>query len=461
MTKKLEFKKFLNNKSGNFAMTLALVAMPIMLAAGAAVDFTSAARNEIRLQNALDAGILAVGVDFPNMSQLQVHQKIDDYLRSNLPEKDYKQIKKINIVPDVQGRSLNATATAKADTSIMMLAGVKTLTYNAEARITAASGGAEIAFVLDNTGSMNVDGKLDALKTAATNFTNGIMTKPTGGDVKIGIVPFADYVNVGLSNRSATWLDVDADSSTTENNYCYMTRDVIPGTCSTRNGIDREGNTYSYQECSYGNEYEVCGPRTATITWNGCVGSRIAPYNLEDRNYGPYPVPGLMNVWCGSEITPLTNVRSSVLDKINAMTGSGSTYIPTGLTWGMRLLSDMAPFSEAVSKQTAKNKNIKKYLVLMTDGDNTASAEIPNQPTHWGTDVAQANTWTATVCNNIKAEEITVYTITFGTLAPQTKTLIQQCASSPAQYFHAATGNELDAAFVSIRESIMALHLSM
>lgn len=456
-------KKFIRNENGNFAMMLALASLPLMFAAGAAVDYAGVARDENRLQNALDAGILAVGIDFPSMSQLQIHQKIDGYLKSNLSEVEYNQIRNIKIVPDVKGRFLTATATAKADTSMMMIAGIKTLDYSAEAQITAASGGAEIAFVLDNTGSMNLEGKLDALKTAATNFTNAIMKKSTGGDVKIGIVPFSNYVNVGLANRGASWLEVEDDYTESYPEQCGTKRDVIAGSCTTETGVNAEGQTYSYlTNCSYGPEYNYCNPAgTRTVKWNGCVGSREYPYNLEDRAYGTRKVPGLMDVWCGAEITPLTNTRSDVINEINAMTGSGNTYIPTGLTWGMRLLSSAAPYSEAASALTAKNKDIKKYLVLMTDGDNTASAQLPGAPTHWGSDVDEANTWTTTVCNNIKAEEITVFTITFGTLLPATKTLIEECASSSAQYFHAATGNELDAAFESIREQISALHLSM
>ncbi|MGB7336125.1 MAG: hypothetical protein WBD01_10095, partial [Salaquimonas sp.] len=249
-------------------------------------------------------------------------------------------------------------------------------------------------------------------------------------------------------------------SSTTDDNFCHMTSDVITGSCTTQNGINSEGQSYTYQQCSYGTAYEVCGPRTISETWYGCVGSREYPYNLEDRSFSARPVPGIMNTTCSAELTTLTDVKSTVLNKIDAMTGDNNTYIPAGLTWGMRLLSNSAPFTDGVSQQTAKKKDIKKYLVLMTDGDNTISAQLPGSPKHWGSDTAEANLWTSEVCQNIKAEEITVFTITFGTLLPETKTLIQSCASDPTNYFHAATGTELNAAFEGIREQMAALHLS-
>ena len=97
----------------------------------------------------------------------------------------------------------------------------------------------------------------------------------------------------------------------------------------------------------------------------------------------------------------------------------------------------------------------------MTDGDNTRSAQLPDAPSHWGSDGKQANDWTAKACKIIKKEEISVFTITFGTLLDETKNLIRNCATSPGQYYHAASGAELSAVFEDIRGQISALHLSM
>ncbi|MGB7335925.1 MAG: pilus assembly protein TadG-related protein, partial [Salaquimonas sp.] len=245
-------KEFLKNKSGNFASILAIASLPVMLGIGVAVDYSSVSQQNTKLQNSLDSAILAVGIDFPSMSEVQVRKILTNYLRSNLSAADYAQIKNLHVKPNIQDRTLTVTAKAEFTTNFMMLAGVDKLPHEAEAQIKSASGGAEIAFVLDNTGSMNIDGKLDALKEAAKNFTNAMMKKNSGGDVKIGIVPFSNYVNVGMSNRNASWLDVPDDSSTTDDNFCHMTSDVITGSCTTQNGINSEGQSYTYQQCSYG-----------------------------------------------------------------------------------------------------------------------------------------------------------------------------------------------------------------
>ena len=455
-------KQFAKDQQGNFALTLAIAALPIMLCAGVAVDYTGVVRERGTLQDAVDSAILAVGQDFENMTKGEINASLKSMLKANLTKEEYARISSLEPIIDLKKHTLTVTAKADFDTSFMLLAGKDKLPYQAVSQIKSAGGGAEIAFVLDNTGSMGVDGKMDALKKAATAFTKGIMTKATGGDMNIAIVPFSNHVNVGLSNRKAKWLEVEDDYTETKENVCYQTRDVVSKSNCRKQTYYADGVPYEAEVCdyTYGEPYETCGPQTNTYTWHGCVGSRPEPLNLEDRNYS-VRVPGLLNVWCGAEITPLTNNRETILNEIDGMVAGGDTYIPAGLTWGLRVLSSGGPYTQGVSKTTAKKKNIKKYLVLMTDGDNTRSAQLPDAPSHWGSDGKQANDWTAKACKIIKKEEISVFTITFGTLLDETKNLIRNCATSPGQYYHAASGAELSAVFEDIRGQISALHLSM
>ena len=52
--------------------------------------------------------------------------------------------------------------------------------------------------------------KIAALKTAADNLIDGL---PNDDSTQVGIVPFSAYVNVGLHNRHASWMDVEDDYS--------------------------------------------------------------------------------------------------------------------------------------------------------------------------------------------------------------------------------------------------------
>ena len=65
----------------------------------------------------------------------------------------------------------------------------------------------EVILVLDKTGSM-AGAKLEALKAAAAELVEQIMD---GENVRVGIVPFAQYVNIGLDLRNEPGFLVPAE----------------------------------------------------------------------------------------------------------------------------------------------------------------------------------------------------------------------------------------------------------
>jgi len=91
--------------------------------------------------------------------------------------------------------------------------------------------------------------------------------------LRVSVVPFAQYVNVGESRRGARWLDVPEDQLVTARR-----RDVVSrSNCRdvTRN-VTRDGvvTTRRGRQCDkvFGEPRNV----TFTATWEGCVGSRLA-----------------------------------------------------------------------------------------------------------------------------------------------------------------------------------------
>jgi hypothetical protein len=64
-----------------------------------------------------------------------------------------------------------------------------------------------VALVLDNTGSMDSAGKMDALKTATKSLIDQLHgAVATSGDIYVSIIPFAKDVNLGKSNFAADWI---------------------------------------------------------------------------------------------------------------------------------------------------------------------------------------------------------------------------------------------------------------
>ncbi len=66
------------------------------------------------------------------------------------------------------------------------------------------------------------------------------------------------------------------------------------------------------------------------------------------------------------------------------------------------MLTKGAPFEEAEDPTAGQ---VRKIMVLMTDGENQISAELPAAPTHNSGNLAQADSWTTKACNEAKAKE--------------------------------------------------------
>lgn len=453
---------FSKNIEGNIAPIFAIALIPIMFSAGAAIDYSRMASDQTKMQNAIDSAVLAGGRDLPSKSKSQIKAQVRKFLKNNLSGSLFSQIEDIDISVNKNKKTITANLRGATPTTILGVMNKPKLSYNLTASTQAASGSIEVVMVLDNTYSMSVDNKLADLKIAATDFVTELMKNNKYENVvKIGIVPFSQYVNVGLDNRNASWMDVDPDSSSTAN-VCYMTRDVLSKTnCQNYTGYN-DGVPYTYEQCTYtyGPEYEVCGPQTTSNVWNGCVGSRKSPLNLKDKS-PTARFPGLMNQSCPSRVTELTYTKKKLTDQISAMIATGETYIPTGLMWGLRLISSKVPFAQGVGYKNAEKNNIKKIIILMTDGENQRSAQLPGSAFHWGTDLVEANNWTTSSCNEIKNKDISVYSVTFGPSIPvAAKTLIQNCATKPSQYFHAASGDDLKNAFEGILSDLNRLRLT-
>ena len=54
------YRKFLSSENGSFAPAIALSAVPLLLAMGIAVDYTSATTDRAQMQNALDSAVIAI-----------------------------------------------------------------------------------------------------------------------------------------------------------------------------------------------------------------------------------------------------------------------------------------------------------------------------------------------------------------------------------------------------------------
>lgn len=459
--------KFLKSTRGNMAITTAIGMSTILVAIGAAWDLSATSNKQQSLQDMVDNATLAAAKSKKRKkSELKV---IVDKVLAQHNTENWPLRSQISIKDDV----LYVKANTSYKTLIMGMVGKKKVAVAADAASPLAIDvPINLALVLDTTGSM-AGSNIKDLKSASQSMLDEL----TGFDSKlrISVVPFGKYVNVGLKQKRANWLDISKDGTFEEREHCYDEQRTIKepvctgtGTYSTRDnysdGVYTGTSRWENKNCTAG-EYEptgnrICEMRRIDYTWHGCVGSRQSPYN-EQAPYASRKIPGIMNETCGSEMIPLTSNIKKVERTIKDLTTSGETYLPSGVMWGWRSLQKDQPFTEITKGGKRKLKYASNAMVIMTDGENTLSQS--SDETHNARDTDAADKRTAVLCERAKEDDIQIFTVGYrmGTGRGHMETLLRNCATKPTNYFDANSAAELEKAFKAIANSLDFTRLTL
>jgi len=451
----------MSNQSGSVAIIFGLTMLALGGMTALAVDFSRALAVRSKLQSAADAAVLAAD-PLGTLSVSQAEDNVSSIFAYNMPT-NFLMANQVVATPLPITNGYRVTASAKVPMAFGKLFGINTVQVNVIAEAIRAQNNLEIVLVLDNTYSMT-GSKISDLQSAATNLVNQIENGSTPGTVKFALVPFSNYVNVGLQYNGALWLSVQPDQTI---NYSYQT--TSPQNCSSWTTvnysctIDGVSTSCSYQQCTV-----TVPPYTAsgsyTVTWQGCVGSRMpAPDETVTASFSS-PILGLTAVnnnpiSCPTALTRLTSDSSAIITQINGMVAQGETYIPAGLMWGWRVLDPNSPFGDGVAyNSTPKTK---KIMILMTDGFNTKQ-QTPGATDHETaqTQPGPADTVMNDICTKIKALNIQIYAIDYEVNSTTAQSLLKNCATDPNHYYNAQDSTALNAAFNSIAGSLIKLALS-
>ena len=389
--------------SGNVGVAFALSMIPLCATLGVAIDYLRASTLQLDLQGVVDAAVLAAGAEGGD-DEAALRNTISLYIDANLRTADRAALGAIR-VSFGKPATIRIEAEAASRNTLLKLIGIGT-TPVAVASEAVRANPLEVALVLDNTGSMSGTREA-ALRKAVRELADTLMIDLA--DVKVALVPFSQYVNVGVENRAASWLELS---------------DAAPG-----------------------------------VTWVGCVRSRLLGLDTTDGSPDkPYPIllqqtSVSINQSCPTPLTPLTADKSVVMAALNAMVMSGQTYIPAGLMWGWNVLTHDPPFTEA------RAKGVRKALVLMTDGANSRSLAFGF---HEGDDKAAAARTMLTLCRNIKQAGIHVYTVAFDISVADRAVInqLEECASDSGSAFVANDSTALIQAFGDITRQLQRLRLS-
>lgn len=484
------FKRFLGARGGNFATVTAVASLPLILAAGVAVDYTRYLSAEKHLQDVADAAALAIAAS-DEKDESKLRALAASFVSGNYSDSRIHELSVASL--DLGEDQVDLAVQGRLPTTFMGIVHYDWLDVRASSlAVRAVTGSVELALVLDNTWSMSEKDssgitKIATLKKAAGSLVAELMGNPKA-DVSIGLVPYADYVNVGTKYRGESWLSVPDDYTTaptpkvcetkTTKTVClqyapkYSCTKIVDGvseaaTCGGECTKSEVQTVPPYQSCTGG------GSGTA-YKWYGCVGSRMpGTTRLNDKTPAtPYPGYVETSQKCLNPIVPLSKDKASLASAIDGMIINISsykpyTYIPAGMIWGVNLLSPTAPFKEARAYD-AKNVAPRKAIVLMTDGENTLRfnssngrhASLSSTASTAATQLAQTNADTKTICDYAKTNEIEIFSVAFMVDNADAKSILEYCATDTEHYFDASDPDKLLAAFSGIARSLSQVRLA-
>ncbi|MFD2057843.1 pilus assembly protein TadG-related protein [Mesorhizobium calcicola] len=179
---------------------------------------------------------------------------------------------------------------------------------------------------------------------------------------------------------------------------------------------------------------------------------------------------------CPTPVVPLTDDFDKLRKAASEMTewnGSG-TNVSEGLSWGMRVLSPAAPYTDGAPWKTP---GISKIVLLLTDGENVVygASEQPTKSDYtsygylaggrFGSDDQTAaarnvDGWTKSVCTQLKNQGVQIYTMVLQSDTAANRALYSACASDPSDYYAVNDPTKLPNVFQQVANKFSKLQLT-
>jgi Flp pilus assembly protein TadG len=470
-----KFARFIEDRRGNFAIITGVISTVLLLSAGLGVNTAQLVLVRSNLLNALDSAVTSTARDLTtgDIAEGDAKKMVMSFLEVN-GGTGFAPANRINLdslVVDHGKKTVTAIASVKVDLLFPFFgADVQKIAVKSAALYSDKT--VEVAMMLDLTGSMAASGRTDKigdLRTAARNAVKTMLDNqnPANPRVRVALVPYASGVNVGALARnvyaetsSSSDLPPVAGSplivSKTKSkllpsfaDYTSIVASAYPNkdSCATERK-DRSGKA----------DFSADGPDTIRTDKSGK--QYYALVNRDDRLSGKD-----MNKCPDAKVIPLTTDEDALLGSIKDFRANGYTAGAIAVQWTYYMLSSewRSAIKTAGLGDGPANSNpdkLSKVAILMTDGQfNTAYAGTSGDNNKQG-DIARGNA--ESICSNMKADGITVYTIGFdlddksmsATERKEARDVLKDCASedtpSSKHFFDVSTGPELNQAFQDI-----------
>ncbi|KQV80014.1 VWA domain-containing protein [Rhizobium sp. Root1220] len=442
------------DESGSVLPFVAVIGIAVIGATGFGIDAARMMLLHSTLQRSIDAGALST---VAKLDTATIQAQLTKFTKANFGSGSVgATLDSLTWTISSDKKTLTVNATASAPASLMKVLGIQKISASAQSVIDRATGGIELALVLDNTGSMS-GSRLTALKKASNTLLDILFDdKDSAENLYVGIVPFSQSVNVGKSHTG--WLKAGSvaalDWGKTSWGGCVEAYSAVADDIFDAVPSSKPLTPYYWRD-------------NTKNDWISDKGNKVDPL---DDTIGP-------NKSCPAEVTRMTSDKKTLQTAIGSMKAVGNTHVNFGAVWGWRMLSpkwrglwggDMTTYKLPLDYNTPR---MTKAVVIMTDGENTMSDNVYtaygllNGTNYLGTKdeetaVTGLNTRLAEVCTAMKNSGIVIYTITFGSLDKDTTDLMRGCASQNAFYFNSPTTAALQPIFKAIGNSLKSLRVS-
>ncbi|MGF1476950.1 MAG: pilus assembly protein TadG-related protein [Geminicoccaceae bacterium] len=391
------FRIFVRDENANVVVMTAFAMIPLMLAIGGAIDLGRAYVFRSQLSYAADAAALA-GAQSLDDAKVQLDARA--YFNANFaPEPGAGSVDTISVRLDPDEAQVEVDVEATMPTTFLRLANIDTIDLTTRAVARRDPVPLELALVLDTTGSMSKNGKIQALRAASRKLVDILYERPGSEDyVRIALAPYAGAVRLDTGLHGL---------------------------------VDDEPED-----------------------WNGCLGIRDGSAAFSDAPPSVkalVPDTGATGVCTANRIKPMNNVPATIKDDLADLNATGNTRIDIGASWGWRLISPRwQGVWTGVGRPDDYDDASDKAMIILTDGKN-----VPRSPTTR----AQANANLSAVCEDAKREGIEIFTITFQAPA-SVQPMMRDCASEPGNYYESPSNQALEIAFRSIARKLAQLRLT-
>jgi Flp pilus assembly protein TadG len=429
---------FPRNERGSVSILFGLSCIVLFVIMGIAIDSARYQDIASRTQAALDGASLAAAkmLEDESVPTGDVQQRAKLFFDASVPTfgVDVSYISPVTVNVDRDENSVESTVQIKVPTFFGTIAGLDRLTtINRAAKVVHDMGKLELSLVLDVTGSMNSNNKMNDMKAAASDLIEELMNGAAGEhSVRIALAPYSASVNAG--DLAATISPVtptnNCPSKPKKGESCVDGSGTVIDTCV----IERLGTNASTDVAP--------------------LGADQLP-NVPSTPYGKYSCPN-------ATVVPLLgkSEKDTLKTILGGYTASGATAGHIGTAWGWYLLSEkwagVLPSESA--PQPYSDSKVKKIMIVMTDGlFNTSYISGPSTPD--ATQTSESYQRFQELCSGAKAENIEIYNIGYDLADATALSNLQTCASAPANFYDTDAG-QLKEVFAAIVKKLNSLRVA-